>query len=73
MKKIIKASPNHGVPVYERECPVCGCVFEFTQDEVAEEYSDPRDGSRYWSVECPDCKKTYTAFMIPNPIRYEKD
>lgn len=51
MYKIIK----HGNTHKRIECTKCGCVFEFTGDEVYHE------GWGKYTVECPECEHEINA------------
>lgn len=42
-------------PTYKRECR-CGCIFEFTKNELEKETYKNREWSGNWCIFCPECK-----------------
>ena len=37
---------------YRVTCPLCGCIFDFNDEEIRDMDSE---GVQYFSVTCPDC------------------
>ena len=55
MIKIIK----HGTQIYTVTCRRCGCIFEFTQEDINDEVSS---NGGYVSINCPDCNYRITSW-----------
>ena len=63
--KIIKHGKKPEPKILCFECPVCGCVFEETDDECQKVYDGDFDGNvrvTSWSVECPECEEWVTKY-----------
>ncbi len=55
MIRVIK----HGTQIYTVTCRRCGCVFEFTNEDIVDEQSD---NGEYVSIRCPDCQNRITSW-----------
>lgn len=58
MIRVIK----HGKKIYTVTCRRCGCVFEFTNDDINDNHSSNGD---YVSINCPECDNRITSWS-PN-------
>lgn len=58
---------NHYIMIYNAECPMCHCEFEFTLDECN---SVERRINGNVTINCPYCKHNIT-LINPQPIRGE--
>lgn len=55
--KIIKDGLKHENYPIEHTCPVCGCVYEYDENDI--HATDERDGVYFGVVFCPTCKNSY--------------
>lgn len=74
MSKIIKhgnaKNTAHEVVTKRATCPICGCEFEYDNDEVR------NDTQNMGCVKCPECGRFCEAekeFSLSNPPRYPED
>lgn len=50
---------RHGYKIYRVTCLSCGCIFEFTDDDI---YAAQSSNGNYFQVKCPDCHKFINAW-----------
>lgn len=76
---IIKGAPKKRA-VFQHKCQNCGCVFQFTHNEITEFYFnscidvETQEVNRlveHWRVSCPNCFDRY-GFPKSKPIRFEE-
>ena len=50
---------RHGNKIYKVTCGGCGCIFEFTDEDIIP--AETANGD-YVQVRCPDCNKAINAW-----------
>ena len=68
MIKVIKEGNANRIPIYQKECDDCGCIFEFTSSDYNRTYDECVDED-YTHIKCPCCKKRL--YLTLKAIRYE--
>lgn len=59
--KIIKKGRDL-TPKYKAECPTCGCIFSYQEEDVL--YQDFHRNVRYANVRCPHCGNNFYTELI---------
>ena len=55
--KIIKDGLKHENYPIEHTCPVCGCVYEYDENDI--HATEKRDGICFGVVFCPECNSSH--------------
>lgn len=50
---------RHGNKIYKVTCPTCGCIFEFTDEDI--DIAETSNGD-YVQIRCPDCNRAINAW-----------
>ena len=57
--------------MHEYNCG-CGCTFTFENEDVKYEYISDNDGTEYFTINCPYCKRVLgVAFVLSNDDLFE--
>ena len=69
MIKIIKQGNRHRriKRIYEHECIVCGCMFEYEYEDVEQTF-----GYKDCAIQCPCCKTTLGVLLDQENYRLEE-